>query len=114
MTKEAYFEMCETMGSDPVDDEIPRIYDDFTSQSQDAIDVFNLLQDKWDGASGTYLGKDLSTIDLVFRLLGIQDNSEQLLIFTLLNALIGEHTEEVNRKMSEKRSKVDIQNKGAK
>ena len=59
MTKEAYFEMCEALGSTPIEEEIPVEMDDFPLEVQIAIHVYNKLRDEWEGMSGTYMGKSL-------------------------------------------------------
>lgn len=60
MTKENYFEMCETLGSEPLDSEIPVEYDDFPIEVQEAIRIYNNLQDNWDYMGGNYIGKNLN------------------------------------------------------
>ena len=51
--------MCELMGSQPVESEIPVEYDDFPIEVQQAFTVYRMLEDKWDSMSGMYLGKSL-------------------------------------------------------
>lgn len=60
MTKDSYFEMCEALGSEPVDTEIPVEYDDFPLEVQEAIRIYNNLQDNWDYMGGNYIGKNLN------------------------------------------------------
>ena len=43
MTKEQYFEMCEMLGSQPVDSEIPVELDDFPVEVQQAFLVYKQL-----------------------------------------------------------------------
>jgi hypothetical protein len=59
MTKDAYLEMCELMGSEPIDSEIPVEYDDFPYEVQQAFTVYKMLEDKWDSMTGVYFGKSL-------------------------------------------------------
>lgn len=59
MDKQAYFEMCEMLGSEPIDDEIPVEADDFPELVQKALHIYSYLPDIWEGMSGTYMGKDL-------------------------------------------------------
>lgn len=60
MTKDAYFEMCEALGSEPLESEIPVEYDDFPVEVQEAIRIYNNLQDNWDYMGGNYIGKNLN------------------------------------------------------
>lgn len=57
MTKDQYFEMCETLGSEPLDEEIPIEYDDLVSDVQEALRIYNNLSDSWDYMGGNYIGK---------------------------------------------------------
>lgn len=57
MTKEAYFEMCEALGNEPLDEEIPIEIEDFPDEVQEAINVYYKLRDDWDTMNGIYLGK---------------------------------------------------------
>lgn len=79
MTKETYFEMCEMLGSDPVDEEIPLELDDFPWLVQQAFVIYGMLSDIWEGMSGSYLGKDYSLLFNLFDLYGIDSAEEKLL-----------------------------------
>ncbi len=60
MNKDSYFEMCEALGSEPIDSEIPVEYDDFPVEVQESIRIYNNLQDNWDYMGGNYIGKNLN------------------------------------------------------
>lgn len=94
MTRERYLEMCELMGSEPVESEIPVEFADFPIDVQQAILVYRMLKDEWEGFNGLYLGKsyigltevldymeiDISDRKLVVQLIKLIDNvrSDQL------------------------------------
>ena len=71
MTKDAYFEMCEMMGSEPIDSEIPVDYNDFPTEVQQAFSIYSKLRDDWDGMSGTYMGKHFEGIRDLFIILDV-------------------------------------------
>lgn len=71
MTKSAYFEMCEALGSEPVEDEIPVDYEDFFVDVQEALGIYQKLKDDWDTMNGTYLGKNYAGILDIFTILDI-------------------------------------------
>lgn len=79
MTKEAYFEMCEMLGSEPLDEEVPLELDDFPWLVQQAFVIYGMLSDIWEGMSGSYLGKDYSLLFNLFDLYGIDSAEEKLL-----------------------------------
>lgn len=66
MTKEAYFEMCEALGTEPLEEEIPVEMDDFPGEVQEAISVYYKLRDDWDSMNGVYMGKSyIGLIDIL-------------------------------------------------
>lgn len=76
VSKETYFEMCEMLGNEPNEEEIPVEYDDFQVEVQQALSVYRALRDEWDPMAGAYLGKsfigihdtlDAAEIDLADR-----------------------------------------------
>lgn len=86
MTKSQYFEMCETMGTEPIEAQIPVDMEDFPDEVQQAFQIYYLLRDVWEGMSGTYMGKDFSTIFEFFRLYHI-DPQDQLLTLGLIREI---------------------------
>ena len=66
MTKEQYLEMCEMLGNEPNESEIPVEYDDLPLEVQDALRIYNSLRDVWDYMGGNYIGKDLQSIRDIF------------------------------------------------
>jgi hypothetical protein len=86
MTQESYFELCEALGSEPVESEIPVEYDDLTEIAQQAINIYQLLRDIWEPMSGSYLGKDTSNIFDFFDLYDIE-KEERRVIITLIKTL---------------------------
>jgi hypothetical protein len=77
MTKDKYFEMCEMMGSEPVDSEIPIEIEDFPELVIQCFLIYRMLPDIWDTMNGNYLGKDYNLIFNLFKLYGL-DESEHL------------------------------------
>lgn len=66
MTKESYFELCEALGTDIIEEEIPIEINDFPPSVQQAIAVYYKLKDDWDGMSGSYMGKSyLGLLDIL-------------------------------------------------
>lgn len=71
MTKEAYFEMCEALGSEPIESEIPVDFNDLFIDVQEALQVYSKLRDEWDTMSGTYMGKSYAGIGDIFDILEV-------------------------------------------
>lgn len=71
MTKEAYFEMCEALGSEPLEEEIPVDYEDFCLDVQEALGIYSKLRDEWDSMNGIYLGKNYVGLVDILELLDV-------------------------------------------
>lgn len=89
MTKEHYFEMCEALGSEPLEEEIPVEYEDLYIDAQYALTIYAKLQDQWEGMNGIYLGKNYSGIKDIFEILEVPKEDYRT-IFDLLE-LIDKH-----------------------
>lgn len=72
MTKEQYLEMCEMLGNEPNESEIPVEYDDLPLEVQDALRIYNTLQDNWDYMGGNYIGKNIHGIKDIFEMNDIE------------------------------------------
>lgn len=84
MAKEAYFDMCEMLGSEPVSEEIPVELDDLPELVQQAFTIYGMLSDKWDSMGGSYLGKDYALVFSLLDLYGVADKQEVLLVVDFL------------------------------
>lgn len=83
MTKEAYFEMCEALGTVPIDSEIPVEFADFPTEMQEVLEVYKMLKDDWDTMNGVYLGKTFQGITEVFDIMGIDPVDRRTYLFLL-------------------------------
>ena len=97
MTKEAYFEMCEALGSQPLESEIPVEFDDFPLEVQQAFNAYRMLRDEWDTMSGSYLGKSLIGIKDVLEATEVE-LSEHKFIIMLIRIIDNVRSEEINNK----------------
>jgi hypothetical protein len=71
MTKEVYFEMCEALGTDPLESEIPVEMEDFPEEVQEAVNVYYKLRDEWDTMNGVYMGKSYTGLSDILDILEI-------------------------------------------
>lgn len=79
MTKDAYFEMCAALGTEPIEEEIPIDFEDFPTEVQEALSIYSKLKDEWDTMSGTYMGKSYSGILDIFNILEVAVQDRKLL-----------------------------------
>ena len=104
MTKDAYFEMCEMMGSEPDQDEIPVEFADLPDIIQQALEIYGFLPDRWEGMSATFLGKDYSIAFELFRTYEIVDNVEQRLLLRIMSVVDGIRSKIIQGKQAPKKS----------
>jgi hypothetical protein len=97
MTKDAYFEMCEALGNEPLESEIPVDFDDFPLEVQQAFNAYKMLRDEWDTMSGSYLGKSLIGVKDILEATEI-DVSEHKLIIMLIRIIDVVRSDEINNK----------------
>lgn len=63
--------MCEALGSEPIEEEIPVEYEDLLTEVQQALDIYSKLKDDWDTMNGNYMGKHYAGILDIFSILGV-------------------------------------------
>lgn len=97
MSKERYFEMCEMMGSDPVESEIPVEYEDFPLDVQQALSVYRMLKDEWEGFNGLYLGKSFIGLTEVLDYMEV-DTSDRKLTVQLIKLIDNVRIELINKR----------------
>ena len=71
----------------------------FPAEVQVAFFIFDLLSDRWDGMSGTYLGKDWSSIDFLLNLYEVEHPKIIVYFMKTYEILLVNHrAEEADRK----------------
>ena len=101
MSKDAYFEMCRQLGSEPIESEIPLDLDDFPDLVQTAFIIYGILSDNWDPMGGNYLGKDYSLIFNLFELYDVE-TSDRLLTINILQYIDKIRAKSVADKLAQK------------
>lgn len=77
VTKDMYFEICEQLGNEPVEEEIPIEMDDFPDEIQETLNIYFRLRDEWEGFSGTYMGKSFTGLTEILDIYNIDRHSRQ-------------------------------------
>jgi hypothetical protein len=77
----------------------------FPEEVQVAFFVFGLLPDRWDGMSGTYLGKEWSSLEHIFKIYDLEDVKTILFFAKLYEGIVVNHKAEEaeNRRKAEQR-----------
>lgn len=100
MTKDAYLEMCEQLGSTPDEHEIPVEFSDLPLEVEQAYHVYNLLPDKIDSFNGVYYGKQLEVAPNMLEFLEIDSKKDIFKIIIIIDSL---EREEINRRKKDGR-----------
>lgn len=97
MTKEQYFEMCEMLGNEPLESEIPVEFEDFHIEVQQAFNAYRMLRDEWDTMNGNYLGKSLIGIKDVLEATEIEPSDHKFIVM-LIRMIDNVRSDEINNK----------------
>lgn len=84
MTKDRYFEMCEALGSEPIESQIPVEFEDLVQELQEVMVMYNHLQDCWDYMGGNYIGKNFSYIEAIFKIFRVEPELQRFYFEYLL------------------------------
>lgn len=99
--------MCEQLGQEPDPARLPISLDVFPEEVQWAFAIFNLLPDRWDGMSGSYLGKDWSPIDFFLNLHDIDDKKTVVFFTSQIESKYSKHMadkQDKQRKIAERKA----------
>lgn len=86
MTRQRYLDMCQELGNEPIESEIPFDFEDFPPDVQDSIVIYGYLKDNWEYMGGNYIGKDLTNLFHLFDLFEIEQTSRKL-VFQIIRHL---------------------------
>lgn len=81
MSTEQYLLMCEQMGWEPKEEEMPLDPSELSIEVQQALLVLNSLPDIWEGMSGSWLGKNYNGLGTILDIYEIEDRKT---VFELL------------------------------
>lgn len=90
---------------------------EFPEEVQTAFFIYGLLEDRWDGSSGSYLGKAYSSLEHLFKLYEVLDPKTVLFFIKLYDNLVimNRHEEaEKRRKAEERKAKAKASAGGGK
>lgn len=87
MTKEQYYEMCEAIGAEPSEEEVPIDFSDFPEDVHLAFNLYSKIPDRWDPMSGTYLGKDLGCLEFLMTTIGTEDKRTALEFIFMIDSV---------------------------
>ena len=81
MNADQYIDMCEQMGWEIKEEDLPKDPSELPQDAQQALVLLNSLPDNWEGMSGTWMGKDYSGLSAIMDIYDIQNRKT---VFELL------------------------------
>lgn len=101
MSIEQYLQMCEQMGWEPREEEMPIDVSTLSVEAQQTLLLLNALPDIWDSMGGNWLGKDYSGLGAVLDIYEIEDRKT---VFELLKCAEAELNKYYIQKRKEQES----------
>ena len=101
-----YLAVCEKLGKEPDYDKMPMDDGNFPYEVQLALLVHSVLPDRWDGMSGSYLGKDWSALGTLLNVYNIEDKKTVSFFLKNIDML---QTRSINDEMEKERKRRDSQ-----
>jgi len=106
MNAEQYIDMCEQMGWEVDESQLPKDPSDLPLEAQQALILLNSLPDNWEGMNGTWLGKDYSGLGTIMDIYEISDRKT---VFELLKVAESEMSKYYSDKAKQRESLAKVQ-----
>ena len=84
---------------------------DFPPEVQVAFLLHDLLPDRWDGMSGSYFGKDMSSLGTLLKVHEVEDKKNTIFWIKQIEA---RNSENINKKLERKRKAAESKAKAGK
>ena len=104
-----YLIVCERLGKEPDYNKMPIDDKDFPYEVQLAFFIHSLMPDRWEGMSGSYLGKDWGALGALYDIHNIEDKRTVTFFLKNVDILV---TNQINKEV-EKQHKQTERKSGA-
>lgn len=94
-----YLMICEQLGEEPDPEKMPPEMEDFPHEVQMAFFIYSLMPDRFEGMSGTYMGKDWAALLPLLEIYEIENKKEVVLF---LKHIENEHSTQLNTEQKRK------------
>lgn len=108
ITLEQYLSICEQTQQEPDPERMPVDDSMFPFEVQQALFVHSLLPDRWDGMSGSYMGKDWAALQGLLDIYEIEDKKS---VAYFLKHIEAQNMASVNKELKRKRDAEARKNK---
>lgn len=94
-----YLIVCERLGKTPDYNKMPIDDRDFPYEVQLAFFIHSLMPDRWEGMSGSYLGKDWGSLGALYDIHNIEDKRTVTFFLKNVDILV---TNQINKEVTKK------------
>ena len=94
-----YLIVCERLGKEPDYNKMPIDDKDFPYEVQLAFFIHSLMPDRWEGMSGSYLGKDWGALGALYDIHNIEDKRTVTFFLKNVDILV---TNQINKEVTKK------------
>ena len=77
--------MCEALGAEPIEEEIPVEFSDLPLDIQETYAIYGIIQDIWEPMSGSYIGKNYSGLSDILEIMGVEDKRTTLFLIEAID-----------------------------
>ena len=105
---EEYLAVCERLGKEPDLNKMPMQIESFPYEVQAAFYIHDILPDRWDGSSGSYMGKDWSAVGTLLE--RYTENQDTILFF--LKTIDNIRISVLNEQLQAQRDREDRKSQG--
>jgi len=105
MNLNQYLAMCEQMGWEPDENQMPISASELSLDSQLALVLLESLPDNWEGMGGTWLGKDYSGLLAIMEIYEIENRRSVFELLKIAEKELGDYYAQ-KRKEQEQLSKA--------
>ena len=100
-----YLAICEQLNQDPDPDKMPPEVSDYPLEVQQSFMLHSILTDRWDGASGMYMGKDFAPIGTYLETFDIED--KRTVVYFLAH-IENENSNSINKRVKDSQKQAEL------
>jgi len=100
--------MCEHLGKEPDPSRMPPSLSNLSEEVRVAFFLYEMLSDRWDGAVGYYMGKDLSPLGTLLDIYKVE-NRETVVMFLMKIQQV--NSQLINEELTRKRKAAERKSK---
>jgi len=99
-----YLIVCERLGKEPDYNKMPIDDKDFPYEVQLAFFIHSLMPDRWEGMSGSYLGKDWGALGALYDIHNIEDKRTVTFFLKNVDILV---TNQINKEVEKQHKQIE-------